>query len=759
MNSVKKVLILGGGPGGLYSGILIKKAHPRWDVTVLERNPPDATYGWGVVFSDRTLTSFREADYRSFKDITDHFAIWDAIDVRFAGESIRCGGNIFAGIARKLLLDILQKRCEELNVRLEFLVEVTDLSGFEHFDLLVAADGINSIVRKTLADAFQPRLTWGSAKYIWLGTRKVFDAFTFSFRESEHGLLQAHIYPNDGTGSTVVVLCDQESWRQAGLDRATGAESVAYCERVFAEDLGGEHLLTNKSEWITFATVCNKRWRHRNIVLLGDAAHTADFTIGSGTKLAMEDAIALANALERHDDDLETGLNEYERERRPGVEALQKAALESAHYFENIKRYTHFEPMQFVFYLLTRSGRISYNELRRRDGPFVEAVDRWFFESTTAAPAHNVRAIAPPPMLAPFRLRQMRLANRVVLSCLPTDSARAGIADEATRAQFQTLASAGAALVLTEPVAVSAEGRVTSGCAGLYTEEHAALWSRLTQTVRDGDGSIRLGIRLGHAGRRGSARPRWGGLDRPLHEGSWPLLSASPIPYVPGGQVPKEMDRADMESVCEAFVRATRMADEAGFDLVQLFFAHGYLVASFISPLTNRRRDAYGGSLENRMRFPLEILDAVRAVWPAAKPLSVAISATDWQKGGSDLEEAVVVAGMLKEHGCDLVEVLAGQTTLEAEPVYGPYVLTSFSDRIRNEAHVPTLTGGYLTTTDEINTILAAGRGDLCILEPPQLNPRFRLIQPALAGRARCDEAAHHAARGDGQGLQWAEQR
>ena len=729
-----RILVLGGGPGGLYSAFLIKKAYPSWDISVIERNPPDATYGWGVVFSDRTLTSFREADYPSYQNITDNFVIWDAIEVRYAGQSIRCGGNIFAGISRKVLLSVLQERCRDFDVKLEFLRDVTDLSqieGLSNFDLVIAADGINSLTRKTFAESFHPRATWGKMKYIWLGTHKAFDAFTFIFRESEYGLLQAAIYPNDGTASTVVVQINESAWSKTRLEHATEADSVAFCERVFAADLDGAPLLPNKSDWLNFPTLSNRSWRHGNIILLGDSAHTADFTIGSGTKLAMEDAIALANAFERFDGDVEKALNEYELERKPMVGMLQQAAAESSQYFENIQRYAHLEPMQFVFYLLTRSGRISYNEARRRDPSFADAVDRWFFEDTIGSPTRNVRIISPPPMLTPFRLRNMALNDRVVLPCAPTDASHDGIPSDDHRQRVKTWSLSGAALIVTEPVAVSSSGRITSGCPGLYAPEHTAAWSRVTESTHT-EPSVKIGIRLNHAGRRGSTLPRTEGLDRPLGHGSWPLLSASALSYIDDGQTPKEMDRADMDQVRDEFVQAARAAHDAGFDLIQLHFAHGYLLASFISPLTNLRRDAYGGALENRLRFPLEVLDAVRAAWPDEKPLSVAISATDWVKGGQEIDEAVAVAKIIKARGCDLIEVLAGQTTMDAQPRYGPAFLVPFSDHVRNEAHLPTLASGCIMTVDQINTILAGGRADLCTLEPPQLNAHNR---PAQTGQ------------------------
>ncbi len=730
-----KILILGGGPGGLYSGSLIKKTHPDWDITIVERNPHDATYGWGVVFSDRTLSSFREADYPSYRDITNKFVVWDTIEVRYRGETVRCGGNVFAGISRKVLLMVLQDRCRELGVKLKFLTEVRDVAELKGYDLIIAADGLNSIVRRTWADEFKPAIVMGNSRFTWLGTHKVFDAFTFSFRRNEHGLFQAHIYPNDGLASTFIVQCDPETWRRAGLDHASEAETVAYCERVFAEDLNGEPLLANKSDWLLFSTLSNRTLRYQNMVLIGDAAHTADFTVGSGTKMAMEDAIALANAFERYGENVDAALNDYELERRPMIEGIQRAAAESNRYFETTTRYEAFEPMQFVYYLLTRSGRISYDELRRRDSAFVDAMDRWFYASTSGTQAPNLRIVAPPPMLAPLHLRGLTLHNRVAAPAATACAARDGVPDEAYTAELRDLTHSGAALIMSDLLAIAPEARITPGCSGLYRPEHVAMWSRLAKMAHDNQ--TRVAARLSHAGRRGATRPRNAGLDLPLREGGWPLLSASAIPFLPDGPAPKEMDRADMERVRAQFVRAAQMANEAGFDMLELYFAHGYLVASFLSPLTNRRRDSYGGSLENRMRYPLEILDAVRGVWPETKPLCVALSATDWAKGGLQPEDAVAIVRAMKERGADLFDILAGQTALESQPLYGPYFLTSFSDQIRNEAQVATLTSGDITSTDQVNNIVAAGRADLCLMEPPRLNAHYRIIGSGLAANGR----------------------
>ena len=726
-----KITILGAGPAGFYCGLLIKKAFPAYEITLLERNPQDVTYGWGVVFSDRTLASFQRADYKTYEEITSHFAIWDAIDVHYRDETIRCGGHIIASIGRKQLLNILQRRCTELGVTLKFNCEVHDIADIDDYDLLIAGDGINSIVRKTYAAFLKPEITQGKAKYIWLGTNKILDAFTFIFRKNEHGLFQVHAYPSSGTTSTFIVECDEQTWLRAGLDTADEATSIAYCEQLFAGDLEGATLLSNNSKWISFPTLKTKNWHHQNVVLLGDAIHTAHFSIGSGTKLAMEDAIALATALEQHSD-IETALNEYEIERKPVVEIFQKAAQESQSYFETIKRYLNLDPMQFTFQLLTRSGRISYDDLRLRDPRYGDSVDRWYTQKAStelqtigqmqenSQPVERQR-IAPPPMFTPIRFRSLTMSNRVIAS---SDGyaehlyspQKDGTPGDIYAKHIVDVANSGVGLVMSTFTAISSDGRITLDSPGLYAECHEKVWQRIVEAVHTCS-SAKIAMQIGHAGRRGATRPRDRGLDRPLREGAWPLLSASPIPYTPVSQMPEEMDTADMERVCDDFVRATRMAHEVGFDLLQLHYAQGYLLASFLSPLTNQRSDEYGGNLEQRMRFPLAVFDAVRAAWPDAKPISVAISATDCVPDGSSVDDAVVLASTLKAHGCDIIEVLAGQTTLEGEPLYGRGFLTPLSDRIRNEAGIPTIVGGYLTTTNEVNTILAAGRADLCVLE------------------------------------------
>jgi anthraniloyl-CoA monooxygenase len=697
-----RIVTVGGGPAGLYVSLLLKKSNPQHDVTLIERNPSGATYGWGVVFSDRTLSEFREADARTFQEISDHFVLWDAIDVRFRGEVVRSGGHVFAGLSRKVLLGLLQRRCEELGVKLRYETEFDNLEEYRQADLLIAADGVRSFVRDALADTFGPRFHLGGSKYIWYGTSLPLDSFTFSFRENDHGLFQAHAYPFDGTTSTFIVECTEDVWRGAGLDTADEEDSIAYCEKLFADDLRGSGLMSNNSQWINFVTVRNRTWYRDNIVLLGDAAHTAHFSIGSGTKLAMEDAISLARALDQRGSDLGAALADYESERRPIVERFQQAAAESRIYFENTARYVHFEPMQFAFHLLTRSGRIDYDVLRIRDPAYADSVDRWF--------ARSPGAVAPPPLFTPLKIRELALPTRVVRS--------PGAGEGATPSEsLGSLLEAadGSALIVTPIVAVSSEGRITPTDLGIYRAEDAEAWHEIVEGIHQRGATI--GLRIGHAGRRGATRPRSQGIDRPLQKGAWPLLSPSPIPYSSRNSMPKEMSRSDMDKVSEQFVDAAGRGLDTGFDLIQLHMGHGYLLASFLSPLSNARSDEYGGSLENRIRFPLEILDAVRGAWPNERPVSVALNATDWVRGGFDVEDAIVVAAALKEHGCDLIEVLAGYTTPRMRPRYGPAFLAPYGDRIRNEAGIATLVGGGITTTGRANTVLAAGRADLCILD------------------------------------------
>jgi anthraniloyl-CoA monooxygenase len=615
---------------------------------------------------------------------------------------------------------------------MRFETDITDLAVLPDCDLFIAADGVNSLVRQQQAAIFRPNLQFGASKYIWLGTNRVLDAFTFLFQENEHGLFQVHAYPFNGTTSTFIVETDETTWLRAGLNTATEDESIAYCERLFAEDLHGHHLLGNNSKWISFVTVKNAVWHADKTVLLGDAAHTAHFSIGSGTKLAMEDAIALVNALSTHGD-LAEALAIYELERRPVVETIQQAAQESRAYFEGIARYRHLPPRQFAFNLLTRSGRISYDDLRLRDGRFVDALDRTMSGEQNAPGV----VVAPPPWLTPITLRDASILNRVVMAVADTEYAVDGVPNTTLVSRLHARAQAGAGLVLTPPIAVAASGRITTNDAGMYDAKHMHVWSELIPLMRkvlydlsqtDVESShpprdqylqACFGITVNHAGRRGSMRSRRHGLDMPLRDGGWPLVAPSAIPYTPNGATPTALDRAGMERIRDEFAQAARMAAEAGFHFLQLHAAHGYLLASFLSPLTNLRDDEFGGSLANRMRFPLEIFDAVRAAWPEERPLAVALNITDGVAGGLTVEDGVAVARELKEHGCDLITVMAGQTTPASVAPYRRGFLTPLADRVRNEAAIPTMVGGYLLTSNEANTLLAAGRADLCLLEYP----------------------------------------
>jgi anthraniloyl-CoA monooxygenase len=738
-----KIVSIGGGPAGLYFAILMKKADPGHDIEVLERNRPDDTFGFGVVFSDATLDTFREADPATHAEITRAFTHWDDIDIHYQGQVLTSTGHGFAGLARQTLLDILQRRATELGVVMRFSTEVDRPAAWEGADLVLAADGVNSWVRQRYARHFRPQIDWRRNRFVWLGTTFPFPAFTFIFKEDEHGLWRIHAYNYDRGHSTFILECTEDTWRRAGLDEATEDDTVAFARQLFARELDGHPILKNRSLWRSFPVVANETWHHDNLVLVGDAAHTAHFSIGSGTKLAMEDAIALSRALQEHGT-VERALQAYQAERRPQVEALQRAARRSLEWFEDTERYHgRMEPQQFAFSLLTRSLRVTHDSLKTRDAKFVATVDRWVAEKASQQSGVAVPATpCPPPMFTPFRLRGLVLPNRVVVSPMCQYSAEDGTPGDWHLVHLGSRAIGGAGLVMTEMTDVSREGRISPGCAGMYKPEHVTAWKRIVNFVH-GASAARIGLQLAHAGRKGSTRRLWEGIDEPLPEGNWPIISASPIPYFAHSQVPREMDRADMDAVRDDFVRATRMADEAGFDLLELHMAHGYLLASFVSPLTNHRRDEYGGALVNRLRFPLEVFDAVRAAWPAARPMSVRLSATDWVEGGLRPAEAVDVARALRAHGCDIVDVSAGNTVAEQAPLHGRLFQTPFSDLIRHAAGIPTMTVGGVASHADVNSIIAAGRADLCVLA------RAHLYDPYWT---------RHAAREQGVELPWPDQ-
>ena len=722
-----KINCLGGGPGGLYFAILMKKAFPAAEIHVIERNRADDTFGFGVVFSDATLDAIAAADPKTHDRIVDSFAHWDDIDIHFKGEVVTSTGHGFSGMSRKGMLEILQRRCRELDVDLQFECEFTDPDDYRDCDLVVAADGVNSTVRAAYADAFEPQIDWRPNRFAWLGTTREFPAFTFYFKENEHGLWRVHAYRYMAGTSTFIPECTEATFANSGLDADDEDATVAYLEALFAAELEGHRLLKNRSNWRNFPIVNCGRWRHENVVLIGDAVHTAHFSIGSGTKLAMEDAIALTRAIrDAHGAgrDLTAALTAYEEARRPEVDSLQRSAATSLRWFEEAERYyERLEPIQFGFSLLTRSLRISHANLKLRDPAYVATIDAWFAGQAANQSGVNVPN-TPPPMFTPYKLRDMVLGNRVVVSSMCQYSAADGTVDDWHLVHLGALAKGGAALVMTEMTDVSRDGRISPGCAGMYRPEHVTGWRRIVDFVhRHTD--VRIGLQLAHAGRKASTKLGWEGYDVPLDAGNWPIMAASPIPYTAANQVPREMTRADMDAVRDDFVRAAGMAVEAGFDMLEIHFAHGYLLSTFISPLTNRRTDAYGGALENRLRFPLEVFDAVRAEWPAARPISVRISATDWQDGGTTAADAVEIAVGLKAQGCDIVDVSAGQVVADQEPEYGRLFQTPFSDRIRLEADVPTMTVGAISSFEDVNSILAAGRADLCVLARAHLYDPF----------------------------------
>lgn len=712
-----KIVSIGGGPAGLYLAILMKKADPRHEIIIHERNKPDDTFGFGVVFSDETLRGFSEADRETFEEITRNFAHWDAIDIHVKDQVLTSTGHGFSGLSRQTMLQIMHRRAQALGVVIKFQSDVSDFEQFRDADLVLGADGVNSAVRAKYADHFKPDIDWRPNKFVWLGTTKPFPAFTFYFKTNDAGMWRVHAYQYEKGHSTFILECTNQTWARAGLTDAGEDETVAYAERLFAEELAGHKLIKNRSMWRNFPRIKCAHWSHKNIVLMGDAVHTAHFSIGSGTKLAMEDAIALADAL-KTGKKVPDALADYEAARRPATDAIQRSAQVSMEWFEEAERYfDRFEPIQFGFSMLTRSLRISHANLKLRDPKYVAAIDRWYAGQAANQSGVNVTVEPPPPpMFTPFRLRDMVVPNRVVVSPMCQYSAEDGLANDWHLVHLGSRAVGGAGLVYAEMTDVSPEGRISPGCTGLYKQEHATAWKQIVAFAHE-HSDAKMAIQLGHAGRKAATCLPWdGGYDKRLPKGEWPIVAASALPYLADSQVPRAMTRDDMDKAKADYVRATRLAIEAGFDMIEVHMAHGYLLASFISPLTNKRTDGYGGSLEGRMRYPLEILDAVRAAWPERKPLSVRISANDWVDGGTTPSDAVEIAKMLKAHGADIIDVSAGQTVPDDAPQYGRLFQTPFADRVRQEAGIATMTVGNISSWADVNSILAAGRADLCLL-------------------------------------------
>jgi anthraniloyl-CoA monooxygenase len=732
-----RIAVLGGGPGGLYFAALARQLDARHDITVWERNAADDTFGFGVVFSDETLGGIEHADPEIFARMSREFARWDDIDVHFRGTVMTSGGHGFAAMSRKRLLAILQERCASLGVRVLFRAQAPDVAALAaDCDLVVAADGMNSAVRGRFAAAFGAGLERRRCRYIWLGTDLVFDAFKFYILDTPFGVMQVHGYPYGETASTFILEMNEDVWRRAGFEAASGhaaglppgrsdEASIAMIRELCAGVLDGHGLSGNNSRWTTFTTVRCRTWRHENVVLLGDAAHTAHFSIGSGTKLAMEDALALAACL-REQGSVAAGLTAYEDERRPVVASTQRAAQASLEWFENIGQYADQDPRQFAFNIVTRSRRVTYDNLRLRDPEFVADMDRWFAASVPGS-APDVR----PPMFQPFRLGGLELANRVVVSPMDMYSARDGVPGDFHLVHLGGKALGGAGLVMTEMVCVSPSGRITPGCTGLYTPEQEESWRRIVSFVH-ARSDAKIGIQLGHSGRKGSTRLMWEGMDEPLPSGNWEVCGPSAVPYRAGSQVPRVLSVAELDSIRSQFVASARAAGRAGFDLLELHCAHGYLLSSFLSPLTNQRSDLYGGSLAARLRYPLSVFDAVRAAWPAGRPMTVRISATDWCEGGVEAEEAVEIARAFAEHGVDGIDVSTGQVVSEEQPAFGRSYQTPYADRIRNEIGrkygVAVITVGAISSYDDVNSLILAGRADLCALGRTHLyDPQWTL--------------------------------
>ena len=737
-----RVAVIGGGPGGLYFSSLVKQLDPTADITVWERNAPDDTFGFGVVFSDQTLSGIRASDTSVFEDMGKSFAYWDDVDVSIGDQTFTIAGNGFAAMSRKELLHVLQRRAKDHGVPVLFQTEAPDVEDLmAQYDLVIACDGINSAVRAKFEKEFGTTVDNRKCKYMWLGTDLVFEAFEFFIKVTEWGVMQVHAYPMDAHQSTFIVEMHEDVWKAAGFDKVdadslppgvSDDESIARVGEIFADVLDGHSLIANNSKWVAFRTIRNQTLVHKNLVLLGDAAHTAHFSIGSGTKLAMEDALALAACL-REQPSVDAALKAYDEERGPVIKSTQRSAQASMEWFEELIQYVEQEPIQFAFNLMTRSRRITYDNLLERDPRFVHEVDEWLLRDQIAQGRVPEGTSSRPPMFLPFKMRGLELPNRVVVSAMDMYSSIEGIPQDFHLVHLGARALGGAGLVMTEMVCTSAQGRITPGCGGLWTDEQTSAWKRIVDFVHTTPAKI--GLQLGHSGRKGSTRLMWDGIDQPLEDGNWEIIAPSALPYLDVSQVPREMTRADMDAVVQEFVSATKRGAEAGFDLLELHCAHGYLLSSFLTPVSNKRTDEYGGSLENRLRFPLEVFDAVRSTWPEDRPMSVRISASDWVDDGLTVEESVAIAQAFADHGVDLVDVSTGQTTPLAKPAYGRSYQTPFADRIRNRAKVATMAVGSISSWDDVNTIIAAGRADLCALGRPHLyDPAWTLHAAADQG-------------------------
>lgn len=728
-----KITVIGGGPGGLYTALLTKKARPDWDIEVFERNQADDTFGFGVVFSDETLDEFLSRDKPLFEMMRDEFAYWDDVAIHFKGQEMRCAGNGFCGTSRHTLLRLLQKRCADLGVAMHFGEDVDATTLAERFpdsDVIVASDGINSAIRAAHEDAFQPSTVWKTNRFCWMGSTRPMDEFNYFFRETEHGHMVAHCYQYEADHSTWVFEMDEATWQGHGFEEFDEEGSKAKLEAIFAEELQGHPLLLNRSNWRNFPRIFCENWSAGNIVILGDAKASAHFSIGSGTKLAMECAIALSDALLEHgEQDVQAAFSAYDAARRTPCQIIQHNADVSLSWFEHMGRSWDMEPYQFAMVVMCRAKSITYDNLIVRDAEFVRRADDEWYARHLRDTGEDLRDTRPTPMFSTFRLREMALPNRVVMSPMAQYSAdRDGNPTDWHKVHYGGHATGGMGLIFTEMTCPSADGRITLGCPGMWTDEQEARWKDIVDFVH-AQSCAKIAMQLGHAGRKGATQLGWEEADVPIADPQdrWPLVSASPIPWVEGvNDVPAELDRAGMDHIRDDFVQATQRAARAGFDMLELHCAHGYLLASFLSPLTNQRSDAYGGSVENRLRFPLEVFAAMRAAWPSERPMSVRVSGTDWKDGGLSEFDLLAISEAFASQGCDLIDVSAGQTVPDQKPIYGRMFQTHLAEAVRNVPHLATMAVGAITEAAQVNTLLHTRRADLVALGRPHLwNPFF----------------------------------